>query len=128
MINLSFIFTVASVTTLLTLVMIALCCYFWVSQKQYPCAWSATSDAKSDVYYKKRNSHIWKGAAAEAEGTPHVPEDLLSTANKEPLLSSIVLSPEETAATSGKDENRTDMSTAGVPVPETPDQSLTTAL
>lgn len=70
----------------LALLLAALCSYYWISEKHYPCAWSATSDVKSDVYYKKHND--WKFSQ---KGAVQDPEEGVSNDNDEPLLNSLVL-------------------------------------
>ncbi|KAH7948079.1 uncharacterized protein LOC119396327 [Rhipicephalus sanguineus] len=73
-------------TVFLGLLLAAICSYYWISQRHYPCAWSATADAKSDVYYKKTGDwkYVQNGAVPDAE-------EGVVTDNDEPLLGSIVL-------------------------------------
>lgn len=73
-------------TVFLALLLAAICSYYWISQRHYPCAWSATADAKSDVYYKKTGD--WKYVQ---NGTVPDAEEGVVTDNDEPLLGSIVL-------------------------------------
>lgn len=75
-------------TVFFGLLLAAICSYYWISQKHYPCAWSATSDAKSDVYYKKTSD--WKYVQNGGGAVPDVEEGVV-TDNDEPLLGSIVL-------------------------------------
>ncbi|KAH7938292.1 hypothetical protein HPB49_022208 [Dermacentor silvarum] len=72
-------------TVFLALLLAAICSYYWISQRHYPCAWSATADAKSDVYYKKTGD--WKYVQ---NGTVPDAEEGVVTDNDEPLLGSIV--------------------------------------
>lgn len=78
--------SVVGAVLFLALLLAALCSYYWISKKHYPCAWSATSDVKSDVYYKKTTD--WKFVP---NGTVPDPEEGVSNDNDEPLLSSLVL-------------------------------------
>ncbi|KAL3243590.1 hypothetical protein MRX96_020183 [Rhipicephalus microplus] len=50
---LALVLSIVGGTVFLGLLLAAICSYYWISQRHYPCAWSATADAKSDVYYKK---------------------------------------------------------------------------
>lgn len=83
---LALILSIVGGTLFLGLLLAAICSYYWISQKHYPCAWSATGDAKSDAYYKKTGDwkYVQSGAVPDAE------EGVL-TDNDEPLLGSIVL-------------------------------------
>lgn len=105
-------------TVFFGLLLAAICSYYWISQKRYPCAWSATSDAKSDVYYKKTSD--WKYVQNGGGAVPDVEEGVV-TDNDEPLLGSIVL--EDGANASGQgdaaDPTTTTASTkdAGAPSP-----------
>lgn len=83
---LALVLSIVGGTVFLGLLLAAICSYYWISQRHYPCAWSATADAKSDVYYKKTGD--WKYVQ---NGTVPDAEEGVVTDNDEPLLGSIVL-------------------------------------
>ncbi|XP_050027637.1 uncharacterized protein [Dermacentor andersoni] len=83
---LALVLSIVGGTVFLGLLLAAICSYYWISQRHYPCAWSATADAKSDVYYKKTGD--WKYIQ---NGTVPDAEEGVVTDNDEPLLGSIVL-------------------------------------
>lgn len=94
---LALVLSIVGGTVFLGLLLAAICSYYWISQRHYPCAWSATADAKSDVYYKKTAD--WKYAQNGA--VPDAEEGVV-TDNDEPLLGSIVL--EDGANPASQDE------------------------